>query len=174
MFDKLIIFLTPIEKHLAKILEVFCVLLLALIIIDVSAAIFCRYVIYIPLLFAETLAKYLFIWFTFGGAVLAFRQGAHISVELIDTFLFTHRRLRLWVNTFILITGSIFLLLITYYGGKYAFRSRFVTDPFVFDVSMIYTYSSVCICSLFMLMEFLFQNLKLLSRQFSKEAEVEN
>jgi TRAP-type C4-dicarboxylate transport system permease small subunit len=174
MLDRLIILLTPIEKYLAKILEVFCVLLLALIIIDVTAAIFCRYIIYIPLLFAESLAKYMFIWFTFGGAVLAFRQGAHISVELIDSFLSTHTRWRLSVNTFILITGSIFFLLVIYYGGKYAFKSRFVKDPFVFELSMIYTYSSVCICSLFMLMEFMFQNLKLLSRQLGKEAEVEN
>lgn len=166
MLSRLVSFLAPIEKCLSKFLEVFCVILLTLIIIDVSVAVFCRYVIVMPLLFAENLAKYLFIWFSFAGATLAFRQGSHVSVEFFSTFVNSHNFLHLITKCFILIIGSIFFILIIYYGWRFAWKSRFVTDPFVFGISMIYTYSSVCVCALLMLMEFVFQNLKLLSYRY--------
>lgn len=74
-----------LSRRLNHWIEVFCVILLAFLVLDVWLGILVRYVIPLPLTFTEELARYLMIWM----ALLAVSSGivyrAHIGVEYVFT-----------------------------------------------------------------------------------------
>ena len=53
------------------------------IIVSTFAAVFSRYVLNDSIIWAEELARYLFIWVAFLGSALALKNGAHIGLDLI-------------------------------------------------------------------------------------------
>lgn len=59
------------------------VLLLANIVVNISAQVVSRYVFDHPLVWVEELATYSFIWATFIGASLALKLGRHVRIETI-------------------------------------------------------------------------------------------
>ena len=59
-----------------------CVVLFALLVVDVSWQVFARQVLDQPSGWSEELAKYLFIWLGLFGAALVFGERGHIAVEV--------------------------------------------------------------------------------------------
>jgi TRAP-type C4-dicarboxylate transport system permease small subunit len=57
--------------------------LLAAILVVVTAQVLWRYALNSSLVWTEELAKYLFTWMTFVGAVLAIKEGTHIRVRVL-------------------------------------------------------------------------------------------
>lgn len=55
----------------------------AALFIAVLLQVFFRYVIPLPLVWTEELARYLCVWITFLGAAIGFRERGHIVVEII-------------------------------------------------------------------------------------------
>jgi TRAP-type transport system small permease protein len=62
-------------------LEVGTALLLAVMAAIVAAEVFCRYILNASLAWSEELSRYLFIWVSFLGAVIALVRGTHIGVD---------------------------------------------------------------------------------------------
>ena len=66
-----------------KLLEVLMVLLLALMSIMVFANVVMRYFFNSGLNESEELARFMFIWLTFVGAIVAMRDGGHLGVDMV-------------------------------------------------------------------------------------------
>lgn len=66
-----------------KLLEALMVLLLALMSIMVFANVVMRYGFNSGLNEAEELARFMFIWLTFIGAIVAMRDGGHLGVDMV-------------------------------------------------------------------------------------------
>jgi TRAP-type C4-dicarboxylate transport system permease small subunit len=70
-----------IEKVAVRLIEVVLVLLLAGMVVMVFANVVLRYGFNSGLNISEEMARYFFVWLTFIGAILAFRDHAHVGVE---------------------------------------------------------------------------------------------
>lgn len=102
-----------LSRRINRWVEVFCVFLLTVLVLDVWLGILLRYVIPLPLTFTEELARYLMIWM----ALLAVSSGIvyreHIGVEYV--FKRFPQGMRRWVAlAFDLIAFGFFFLLLWY------------------------------------------------------------
>lgn len=71
-----------VKNALDRVLTWTCVVLFALLVVDVSWQVFARQVLDQPSGWSEELAKYLFIWLGLFGAALVFGERGHIAVEV--------------------------------------------------------------------------------------------
>jgi TRAP-type transport system small permease protein len=70
-----------IERLVVRLTEVVLVLLLAGMVVMVFANVVLRYGFNSGLNISEEMSRYFFVWLTFIGAILAFRDHAHVGVE---------------------------------------------------------------------------------------------
>lgn len=73
--------MTAVKNVLDRILESVCVVLFAVLVVDVSWQVFTRQVLDSPSGWSEELAKYLFIWMGLFGSALVFGERGHIAVD---------------------------------------------------------------------------------------------
>lgn len=80
-----------------------------------SSGIFARYVLNNSLVWADTIALWLFVWLTFFGAATAVRRGSHMAMDVVREILPARLRLadRL-MGEMVVLTISIFLMLSGY------------------------------------------------------------
>ncbi|ROU03918.1 TRAP transporter small permease [Histidinibacterium lentulum] len=72
-----------IEAWLVRLAETLLVLLLAGMVVMVFGNVVLRYGFNSGLNFSEEMSRYMFVWLTFIGAVLAYREYAHVGVETL-------------------------------------------------------------------------------------------
>lgn len=72
-----------LNKKLEKLLAVFCAGLMLLMVLDVSWQVFSRFILNDPSSFSEELARFLLIWIGFLGGAYAYRQYAHLGLDII-------------------------------------------------------------------------------------------
>jgi TRAP-type C4-dicarboxylate transport system permease small subunit len=75
--------LRRVETAAVRLVEVALVLLLAGMVVMVFANVVLRYGFNSGINVSEEMARYFFVWLTFIGAVLAFRDHAHVGVETV-------------------------------------------------------------------------------------------
>lgn len=80
--------------------------------------VFCRYVLHFSLIWAEEISQYLMVWMVFLGAGLAFRQGRHVAVEMLQDAL--PGQLGRTMRWSVLIVSALFLAGLTVLGIRYA------------------------------------------------------
>lgn len=102
------------KYYLIKFLEKFVVLILLMMVVTVFSGIIARYVLQIPLVWAEELALVGQIWLTFMGASLLYAYYAHLTVEAIFTYVSEKTKLILAVINQILVMP---LFVVFIYGG---------------------------------------------------------
>lgn len=73
--------LARLEAWMVKLAEGLLVLLLAGMVVMVFGNVVLRYGFNSGLNFSEEMSRYMFVWLTFIGAVLAFREYGHVGVE---------------------------------------------------------------------------------------------
>lgn len=122
-----------------------CVLLLALLVLDVWLGVLVRYVIPLPLTFTEELARYLMIWM----ALLAISSGIvhreHIGVEfLFDRFPPTMRRAL--AVTFDVVS-FVFFALLFWYGLGFA-EKGFSRLTMIYAIPKGWAFASVPVAAL--------------------------
>lgn len=139
------------DNNVARVVEIVCVFLLAMIVIIISVSVFTRFVMFNPLNFANPLAKYLMLWLAFLGAGLAFRFGEHIAVDMFVDKLKSSSKSLLIITSNILI--SIFLIVVIYYGFEFALSGLESNDPLVFGISMVFPYLSVPVSFIYILFQ---------------------
>src|SRR6478672_10868068 len=97
--------------HLLKVTIVVC---LALMVIMVFGNVVLRYAFNLGLTMSEELSRFLFIWLTFLGAIVAFRERGHLGVDMVVSrlsptgkkgCLIASELLMLWV-TWLFLKGS--------------------------------------------------------------------
>lgn len=109
-----------LSKKLNKVIEVFCVFLLVILVLDVWLGILARYIIPLPLTFTEELARYLMIWM----ALLAVSCGVvyrdHIGVEYVITRVPVS--LQRWLKLAFDVIAFIFFFALLWYGIDFVER----------------------------------------------------
>ena len=73
--------MTAFKNVLDRVLMWACVVLFAVLVVDVTCQVFARQVLNQPSGWSEELAKYLFIWLGLFGSALVFGERGHIAVD---------------------------------------------------------------------------------------------
>lgn len=101
-----------------KVVEITCVVLLVLLVLDVWLGVLVRYVIPLPLTFTEELARYLMIWMALLAVSSGIAYREHIGVEFVFSRLPPRAR-RVLAVAFDLI-AFVFFFLLFWFGLSFA------------------------------------------------------
>jgi TRAP-type transport system small permease protein len=94
-----------VERALVKAVEVILVVLLACMVAMVFTNVVLRYGFNLNLAWSEEMSRYFFVWLTFIGAVLTFREHGHIGVEALVKRFGRRGRLAFMLITNVIIVG---------------------------------------------------------------------
>ena len=104
-----------VRKFIDKILEMFLVLLLAVLVIDVFWQVISRYILNSPSSFTDELARVLMIWVGILGSAWATGKKMHLAIDvLIEKFNARNRKL---VDISINVLIALFALFVMIIGG---------------------------------------------------------
>jgi len=126
----------------------FLALLMAGMVVIVSAQVWYRFILNDPLSWSEEASRYLFVWISFMGAAAGVRYQVHLGIDLMEKILpaGSYRVAVIIVNLII----QVFLLMIIYWGFKILGVIQFQESPSM-HISMRYPYMAVPVGSIFML-----------------------
>ncbi|MFV0332931.1 MAG: TRAP transporter small permease [Tropicimonas sp.] len=140
-----------IEHRLHGMVRAMCLILLAAIVLTISASVTARFVIFTPLNFADPLSKYMMQWMAFLGVGLAIRTGAHVLVDM-GVRAYPARAQRA-IGLIIAVLVMVLFAIVLRYGLVNAWSARTSSDPFVFGIPMVYPYLSVPVGAAYALVE---------------------
>jgi len=125
----------------------FLAMLMAGMVVIVSAQVWYRFVLNDPLSWSEEASRYLFVWISFMGAAAGVRYQVHLGIDLMEKILpaGSYRIAVIIVNLII----QVFLLMIIYWGFKILGVIQFQESPSM-HISMRYPYMAVPVGSIFM------------------------
>ena len=126
----------------------FLALLMAGMVIIISAQVWYRFILNDPLSWSEEAGRYLFVWISFMGAAAGVRYQVHLGIDIMDKLLSAnaYRLVVVAVNVII----QLFLLMIIYWGFKILGIIQFQESPSM-HISMCYPYMAVPVGGIFML-----------------------
>ena len=102
-----------ITQKISRVLEVFLIILMAVMVLDVTWQVFTRFVLKDPSSFTEELAGFLLIWIGLLGGSYAVYSKAHLGIDMLLRKLegTARDRLVMIINTFVLLF-SFFILVV--------------------------------------------------------------
>ena len=139
------------QRSVTVIGALFCCFLLVAIVLVTSTSVFFRYVLSVPLNFADQLSAYALAWICFVGSGVVLAHGEHVAVDFFEKRLPVS--LRRAVYLIYVVCFSLFLLAMIYYGSIYAWGVRGSIDPLLLNMSMMVPYLSVPVGSAYMLLQ---------------------
>lgn len=107
--------MTAVKNALDRALTWACVVLFAVLVVDVAWQVFARQVLDSPSGWSEELAKYLFIWLGLFGAALVFGERGHIAVDFAVKNL--PERAKVVVAVIVQLAILAFTVLVLIWGG---------------------------------------------------------
>jgi len=120
-----------------KLLGLIMVLLLTVMVLMVFANVLLRYGFNSGMLVSEELSRYCFVWLTFVGAVLAFREQAHMGIETLVQRLQRRGRLVCMAASNALIMGC---AAIFFWGAVMQFNINATMFAPVTGLSLVWVY----------------------------------
>lgn len=139
------------HRHFEEILA--SSLLLSLCIV-VSLQVFSRYVLLDPYVWAEELARTIFIWTSFMGAVIALKQNRHFAIDLLVTKMRNRDGLWTvsaeWTERVSISIVILLLVLLSWVGVDYAWSVRKINTD-ILEISQAWNYMALPISCLFMI-----------------------
>lgn len=125
----------------------FLALLMAAMVVIISAQVWYRFVLNDPLSWSEEAGRYLFVWISFIGAAAGVRYQVHLGIDLMHKLL--PPEVYRWVTVLVNLLIQIFLLMIIYWGFKILGIIKFQQSPSM-HISMRYPYMAVPVGAIFM------------------------
>ncbi|MGB5985135.1 MAG: TRAP transporter small permease [Desulfobacterales bacterium] len=125
----------------------FLALLMAAMVVIISAQVWYRFILNDPLSWSEEAGRYLFVWISFMGAAAGVRYQVHLGIDLMDKLL--PPRIYRWVIVLVNLIIQAFLLMIIYWGFKILGIIQFQESPSM-HISMRYPYMAVPVGAIFM------------------------
>ena len=122
-----------------RFLSLLMVAALALMVVLVFVNVVLRYVFNSGLSLSEELSRWLFVWMTFLGAVVAMNERAHLGTDSLVS------RLPVWGKRFCLGAGHLLMLFICWLiveGGWAQVKINWGSTSAVMETSMAYFYAS--------------------------------
>lgn len=109
------LYLKKSNTFIQKILEFIVGITLITMVLLIFAQVIFRYVLQLPLSWAEELTQYVFSWLIFAGAAIAYRENKHISVELLATSI-TNKTIKKILSCIVHLFLLFFLFIIVFYS----------------------------------------------------------
>ncbi len=107
--------LGKIKFVIDKIMEVICVIILAVMTVLVTYQVFARFVLNSPSATSEALSQYLFVWMIMFGSAYVFGVREHLTIDLIRDKFPPVVEMIVEIASNIVLAG--FILLVCVYGG---------------------------------------------------------
>lgn len=139
-----------LRAHIDRILEVFLVIIMSLLVVDVVWQVASRYVFSNPSSFTDELAGFLLIWVGMAGAAYVKGKNEHLAIDILHTKLSLLKRTKLLIFINFLIV--VFCLTIMVLGGIWLVYTRFVLGQIsaAMQIPIGYVYMIVPISGLLM------------------------
>lgn len=103
-------------SRLDRAIEIFLILLMCLLVIDVSWQVVTRFILPKPSPYTEEIARFLLIWISFLGSAYAFRKGMHLGIDFfVQKF---SRTSQANIQSVVLISCAFFAIVILIIGGS--------------------------------------------------------
>lgn len=120
-----------------RILEILLIFFLSAMAVMVFVNVVMRYTFNSGIVASEELSRYFFVWLTFTGAVVAFREHGHLGIETVVMFLSRRGRIVCMIlsNIIILVCSAIF-----FWGTWKQFPINASMKAPVTGLSMIWVY----------------------------------
>lgn len=128
------------SRRVNHVVEVACLVLLTLLVLDVWLGVLVRYVIPLPLTFTEELARYLMIWMALLAVSSGIAYREHIGVEFIFSRL--PDGLRRWTAVAFDAIGFAFFAALFWYGLGFA-EKGFGRVSMIYAMPKGYAYAGV-------------------------------
>ena len=125
----------------------FLAILMAAMVVVISAQVWYRFVLNNPLSWSEEVGRYLFVWISFIGAGAGVRYQVHLGIDLMEKVL--PPRVYRWTVILVNLMIQVFLLVIIYWGFKILGIIKFQQSPSM-HISMRYPYMAVPVGAIFM------------------------
>lgn len=106
--------LGKIFSYLEKFLSSLIVLFISIMVIFIFLQVIARFVLNMPMSWTEEISRHIMIWMAFIATSVAYRHGAHLSIDILATSLKPKARLVLRIFFLLIIIG--FLLFMVKYG----------------------------------------------------------
>lgn len=139
-----------LRAHIDRILEVFLVIIMSLLVVDVVWQVASRYVFSNPSSFTDELAGFLLIWVGMAGAAYVKGKNEHLAIDILHTKISLLKRTKLLIFINFLIV--VFCLTIMVLGGIWLVYTRFVLGQIsaAMQIPIGYVYMIVPISGLLM------------------------
>jgi len=144
--------LARVKKSMDRVVDWTCIVLLALATAVCFYQVVARYVFSSPPTWSEEIARYLFVWLTFLGSAIGFREGAHLALGFTKNIF--PKNLHRWVLMISLLVVAGVLVFMIWQGKavtEFAFRQL---TP-ALQVSMSIPYMAIPVGAACMLVEVL-------------------
>lgn len=106
-----------------------------------------RFILLQPAEWSEVSIRFALIWMVFLAIPMAFREGAMVCVDLL--YRRANPRGRRLLDTIAAVTGIGLIVVITWFGVEYAWRTRFQTIPGIESMTMVWAYSAMPVGGVF-------------------------
>lgn len=101
-------------SYLEKFLSFLIVLLLSFMVLFIFSQVVARFILNMPLSWTEEISRHIMIWMAFIATSVAYRHGAHLSIDLLATSI--NPKARLVLRIFFLLIIIAFLTFMVKYG----------------------------------------------------------
>jgi TRAP-type transport system small permease protein len=132
---------TVIDR-LCKFIEVLIALCLAVMVVMVFGNVVLRYVFNSGISVSEELSRWLFVWLTFLGAIVALKEHGHLGSDMLVS------RLPVWGKKLCLVVGQLLMLYITWLifsGGLAQVRINWDVEAPVTGLPMAIVYAAAVV-----------------------------
>ncbi|HDR88884.1 MAG TPA: TRAP transporter small permease [Bacteroidetes bacterium] len=113
-----------LRKYVDRSLEIFLVLIMSLLVVDVVWQVASRYLFSNPSSFTDELAGFLLVWVGMAGAAYVKGKNEHLAIDILHGKLTPATRIKLLLFINLLVTA--FCLSIMVAGGSWLVYTRFV------------------------------------------------
>ncbi len=112
------------RSRVDKVLQIFLVIVMGTLVLDVIWQVVSRHIFHDPSLFTDELATFLLIWVGLGGAAYVAGQKEHLAIDILHTKLspVSLNKMMIFINILI----SAFSITIMIIGGSWLVYTRFV------------------------------------------------
>lgn len=141
-----------VVNRINRLVELVVIVQFAVLVIVVTAAVFARYVLNDSIVWAEELARYLFVWVSFLGGGLGVGTNIHVGVDSLVELMPRRTKLAVQILMELMIVG--FTAVLIWVGAQFAaFGMR--TEAMLLPIPMGYVYLAVPVGGFVMLMNVL-------------------
>ncbi|MDP2790711.1 MAG: TRAP transporter small permease [Rectinemataceae bacterium] len=148
-------------KGLEKAVEWVVTIIIAVMVINITAGVFFRYVLGNSLVWTEELSRYLMVWAGMLGAGLAMADGSHVGIDLLVDRCPPALRHALKITAKVVI--QIFLIIVVIKSFAYLDTLK-IQKSSAMEMPMVIPYLSVCAGTIFMSLENLLVIIRLFLR----------